>query len=67
MIYKKHTGLKNIFIFINSQSFNNTYIADVSLTSSRMRRFNTLHLLLAFAYNTLILAICINIAASLLS
>ncbi|MBF7689144.1 DUF1345 domain-containing protein [Acinetobacter sp. EC24] len=41
--------------------------ADVSLTSSRMRRFNTLHLLLAFAYNTLILAICINIAASLLS
>ncbi|SDC19259.1 DUF1345 domain-containing protein, partial [Acinetobacter boissieri] len=30
--------------------------ADVSITSSRMRRLNTLHLLLAFAYNTLILA-----------
>lgn len=38
--------------------------ADVSLTSSSMRSLNILHILLAYGFNTTILAICINVAAS---
>lgn len=41
--------------------------ADVSITSRHMRLLNIFHAMLAFAFNTSILAICINIAASFLS
>lgn len=40
--------------------------ADVSVTSKAMRRLNLGHAVFAFFYNTTILALCINIAASLL-
>jgi uncharacterized membrane protein len=40
--------------------------ADVSFTSKEMRRLGTLHCVLAFLFNTSILALCINIAASLI-
>lgn len=39
--------------------------ADVSLTSKRMRRIGLLHCVLAFIFNTTVLALTINIAASL--
>ncbi|WP_374665391.1 DUF1345 domain-containing protein [Acinetobacter sp.] len=38
--------------------------ADVSITSRPMRVLNILHILLAYGFNTTILAICINVAAS---
>ncbi|MNE11145.1 hypothetical protein D3C80_1038900 [compost metagenome] len=38
--------------------------ADVSVTSQSMRVLNTLHLILAYGFNTTILAISINVAAS---
>lgn len=41
--------------------------ADISITSQKMRMLNTFHLMLAFAFNTIILAISINIAASLIT
>ncbi|MEG6544540.1 DUF1345 domain-containing protein [Acinetobacter bereziniae] len=37
--------------------------ADVSITSRSMRVLNILHILLAYGFNTTILAICINVAA----
>lgn len=37
--------------------------ADVSITSRAMRVLNMLHILLAYGFNTTILAICINVAA----
>ena len=37
--------------------------ADVSITSRPMRILNILHILLAYGFNTTILAICINVAA----
>jgi len=40
--------------------------ADVSVASKAMRRLNLGHSVFAFFYNTTILALCINIAASLL-
>ena len=40
--------------------------ADVSLTSRSMRNLNILHILLAYGFNTTILAICINVAANLM-
>ncbi|MBB4102154.1 DUF1345 domain-containing protein [Allorhizobium borbori] len=39
--------------------------ADVSVTSTRMRRLVTLHSILSFLFNTTILALAINIGASL--
>lgn len=39
--------------------------ADVSFTSSRMRRVGILHCILAFFFNTTVLALTINIAAGL--
>lgn len=39
--------------------------ADVSFTSSALRRIGTLHCLLAFAFNTTVLALSVNIAAGL--
>jgi uncharacterized membrane protein len=41
--------------------------ADVSITSRPMRKLNLIHAILAFFFNTTILALTINIAASLLS
>ncbi len=41
--------------------------ADVSITHSAMRVLNTLHLLLAYGFNTTILAITINVAANFIS
>jgi uncharacterized membrane protein len=40
--------------------------ADVSFTSKAMRRLGTVHCVLSFLFNTSILALCINIAASLI-
>lgn len=40
--------------------------ADVSLTSSHLRRIGLLHCVLAFLFNTTVLALTINIAASLI-
>jgi len=40
--------------------------ADITFTSHRMRRVGTLHTLVAFAFNTAILATMINLAASLI-
>ncbi|UDF05488.1 DUF1345 domain-containing protein [Asticcacaulis sp. AND118] len=40
--------------------------ADVSVASKAMRRLNLGHAVFAFFYNTTLLALCINIAASLL-
>jgi uncharacterized membrane protein len=40
--------------------------ADVSFTSQRMRRIGLIHCVLAFFFNTTVLALTINIAASLL-
>jgi uncharacterized membrane protein len=39
--------------------------ADVAFTSSALRRIGTLHCLLAFGFNTTVLALSVNIAASL--
>nr|WP_171478589.1 DUF1345 domain-containing protein [Acinetobacter ihumii] len=41
--------------------------ADVSVTSKAMRMFNLFHVVLAYGFNTTILAICINIAATFIS
>lgn len=40
--------------------------ADVSFTGRAMRRVGTLHCVLAFVFNTTILALCINMASSLI-
>jgi len=40
--------------------------ADVSFTSKTMRRTGLVHSLLAYFYNTTVLALTINIAASLI-
>jgi len=39
--------------------------ADVAFTSKPMRRIGTLHCILAYSFNTIVLALLINIAASL--
>ncbi|WP_174558373.1 DUF1345 domain-containing protein [Acinetobacter bouvetii] len=41
--------------------------ADVSITRQSMRVLNTLHLILAYGFNTTILAISINVAANFIS
>ncbi|MBJ9721801.1 DUF1345 domain-containing protein [Acinetobacter calcoaceticus] len=41
--------------------------ADVSVTTRHMRLLNLFHFVLAFGFNTTILAICINVAASFIS
>ena len=40
--------------------------ADVAFTSKRMRRIGTVHGLVAFTFNTVVLALTINILAGLL-
>jgi uncharacterized membrane protein len=39
--------------------------ADIAFTSKTLRRIGTVHSLVAFAFNTLVLALSINLAASL--
>lgn len=39
--------------------------ADISFTSKTMRRFGTIHSLVAFTFNTIILALTVNVAAGL--
>jgi uncharacterized membrane protein len=41
-------------------------VSDVSITSRKFRRLATLHGLLGFLFNTVILALTVNIAAGLL-
>ncbi len=41
--------------------------ADASISSQPMRVLNTLHIILAYSFNTTILAICINLVAELYS
>ncbi|MDS7942793.1 DUF1345 domain-containing protein [Acinetobacter sp. V110_1] len=41
--------------------------ADVSVTTRHMRLLNLFHIVLAFGFNTTILAICINVAAGFLT
>ncbi|MFH4113691.1 DUF1345 domain-containing protein, partial [Acinetobacter baumannii] len=41
--------------------------ADVSVTTRHMRLLNLFHFVLAFGFNTTILAICINVAAGFIS
>ncbi len=41
-------------------------VSDVQITARRLRRLATLHGLIGFLYNTVIIALTVNIAASLL-
>ena len=41
-------------------------VSDVQITSRKLRRLATLHGLIGFLYNTVILALTVNIAAGLL-
>ena len=50
------------FSFVVGMTFQ---VSDVQITSSSIRRVVLLHGLLSFAYNTVILALCINIIAGL--
>lgn len=52
------------FIYFSYVCGTSAQTADVNITSSSMRVLNTLHILLAYMFNTTILAICINVAAS---
>lgn len=54
------------FIYFSYVCGTSAQTADVSVTSRNMRVLNTLHILLAYGFNTTILAICINVAASLI-
>ena len=52
------------FIYFSYVCGTSAQTADVNITSRSMRILNTLHILLAYGFNTTILAICINVAAS---
>lgn len=52
------------FIYFSYVIGTSAQTADVSITSRSMRILNILHILLAYGFNTTILAICINVAAS---
>ncbi len=54
------------FIYFSYVCGTSAQTADVSITSRSMRILNTLQILLAYGFNTTILAICINVAASLI-
>ena len=42
-------------------------VSDVSITSNRIRRLSLVHALLSFLFNTIILALAINLASGLVS
>ena len=54
------------FIYFSAIIGTSAQTADVSLVSSAMRRLGTLHCVLSFFFNTIVLALTINIAASVL-
>jgi len=53
------------FLYFSCVIGTSAQTADVSFTSRRMRRTGTLHCVLAFFFNTTVLALTINIASSL--
>jgi uncharacterized membrane protein len=55
------------FIYFSYVVGTSAQTADVALTSPFMRVLNTLHLLLAYGFNTTILAISINVTANFIS
>ncbi|OTG80645.1 DUF1345 domain-containing protein [Acinetobacter sp. ANC 4648] len=52
------------FIYFSYICGTSAQTADVSVTTRSMRILNTVHILLAYGFNTTILAICINVAAT---
>ena len=52
------------FIYFSYVIGTSAQTADVSISSRNMRVLNLLHIILAYGFNTTILAICINVAAS---
>ena len=52
------------FIYFSYVIGTSAQTADVSISSRNMRILNLLHIILAYGFNTTILAICINVAAS---
>lgn len=50
------------FSFVIGMTFQ---VSDVAITSSRIRRISLVHALLSFLFNTVILALAINIASGL--
>ncbi|NNH86935.1 DUF1345 domain-containing protein [Acinetobacter terrae] len=55
------------FIYFSYVIGTSAQTADVSITTQSMRVLNTLHLLLAYGFNTTILAISINVTANFIS
>jgi uncharacterized membrane protein len=51
------------FAFVLGMTFQ---VSDINITSKKFRRLATLHGLISFLFNATILALCVNIAASLL-
>ncbi|MCH7395405.1 DUF1345 domain-containing protein [Acinetobacter dispersus] len=54
------------FIYFSYIIGTSAQTADVSITSSSLRHLNIFHCVLAFIFNTMILAVAINVAASLI-
>lgn len=54
------------FIYFSYIIGTSAQTADVSITSSQLRHLNIFHCVLAFIFNTMILAVAINVAASLI-
>ncbi|QNH50644.1 DUF1345 domain-containing protein [Acinetobacter venetianus] len=54
------------FIYFSYIIGTSAQTADVSITSSQVRHLNIFHCVLAFIFNTVILAVAINVAASLI-
>ena len=52
------------FIYFSYVIGTSAQTADVSISSRNMRILNLLHIILAYGFNTTILAICINVVAS---
>lgn len=55
------------FIYFSYVIGTSAQTADVSISSKAMRKLNTLHILLAYGFNTTILAIAINVAAGFIA
>lgn len=54
------------FIYFSYIIGTSAQTADISITSSALRHLNIFHCVLAFIFNTVILAVAINVAASLI-
>lgn len=55
------------FIYFSYVIGTSAQTADIALTSSTMRKLNLIHIIIAYGFNTTILAIVINIAAGFIS